>query len=224
MERAIEFPTYRDLMEDKKILYYISRSDYFLKEMGYTDHGIKHAGWVAEKARFVLLETVGDWRKAELAGIAGLLHDIGHVISRHDHAQNGAILAYSLLKEKGFFDDDLTEITYAIGNHEEETGIPATEVASALVIADKSHVHRSRVRDERNIFQDIHDRVNYAVLDADLEVEKENRIIRLVLKIDTEISDLLDYFSIFQPRMEMCRRATERLGFKFRLRINDTDL
>ncbi len=222
--REIEFPTYRELLKDRKILYYINRADYFLKEMGYTDHGVKHATWVAQKARYLIFETVGDRRKAELAGVAGLLHDIGHVISRHDHAQSGALLVYELLKGKGFLDDDLTEITFAIGNHEEETGIPATVVASALVIADKAHVHRGRVRNRRNIYEDIHDRVNYAVLYSSLEVERENRIIRLVLKIDTEISDLLDYFSIFQPRMEMCRRATERLGFRFRLRINDTDL
>ncbi|MEO2068939.1 MAG: HD domain-containing protein [Desulfurobacteriaceae bacterium] len=192
--------------------------------MGYTDHGIRHAVWVAEKARFVLLEIMGDKRKAELAGIAGLLHDIGNVISRHDHAQNGAFLAYTLLKGKGFLDDDLTEIMYAIGNHEAETEMPVTEVAAAVVIADKSHVHRSRVRDEKTIYEDIHDRVNYAVLYSDLEIEKENRIIRLVLKIDTDISNVLDYFSIFQPRMEMCRKATEKLGFHFRLKINDTNL
>jgi len=222
--REIEFPTYRELMRDSQILYYINRADYFLRQMGYTDHGIKHVAWVAEKARFLVLETTGNRKKAELAGVAGLLHDIGHVISRHDHAQNSAAIAYDLLKNRGFLDDDLTEITFAIGSHEEETGIPATEVAAAVVVADKSHVHRTRVRSEKTIYEDIHDRVNYAVLYSDLEVEKENRIIRLVLRIDTEISDLLDYFSIFQPRMEMCRRATERLGFKFRLRINDTDL
>ncbi|WP_457755065.1 HD domain-containing protein [Thermovibrio ammonificans] len=219
-----EFPTFRELMKDKRILYYIERADYFLKRMGYTDHGIKHVSWVANKARWLLLETVGDRVLAELAGVAGLLHDIGHIVSRHDHAQSGAILAYQLLKGRGFLDDHLTEITFAIGNHEEGTGEPATEVAAALVVADKSHVHRTRVRKEGNIKEDIHDRVNYAVLFSNLEVDKEKRVVKLVLKIDTEISDLLDYFSIFQPRMEMCRRATEVLGFKFRLKINDTDL
>jgi len=222
--KEIEFPTYKELLKDPQILYYINRADYFLKHMGYTDHGIRHVAWVAKKARFLILETIGDRRKAELAGIAGLLHDIGHVVSRHGHAQSGALIAYDLLKGKGFLDDDLTEITFAIGNHEEETGFPATEVAAAVVIADKSHVHRNRVRSRKTIREDIHDRVNYAVLYSGLEVEKENRIIRLVLRIDTEISDLLDYFSIFQPRMEMCRKATERLGFRFRLRINGTDL
>jgi metal-dependent HD superfamily phosphatase/phosphodiesterase len=219
-----EFPTYKELLKDKKILYYINRADYFLERMGYTDHGIKHVSWVASKARWLLLKTVKNPILAELAGVAGLLHDIGHVISRHDHAQNGALLAYQLLKNRGFLDDHLTEITFAIGNHEEGTGEPVTEVAAALVIADKSHVHRTRVRSRAHIEEDIHDRVNYAVLYSNLEVDEENRTIKLVLKIDTAISDLLDYFSIFQPRMEMCRRATEVLGFKFRLKINDTDL
>jgi metal-dependent HD superfamily phosphatase/phosphodiesterase len=222
--REIEFPSYRELMKDRRILYYIERADYFLERMGYTEHGIRHVAWVAQKARWLLLKTVKDRRLAELAGVAGLLHDIGHVISRHDHAQSGALLAYQLLKGRGYLDDDLTEITFAIGNHEEGTGEPATEVAAALVVADKSHVHRTRVRSTSTIHQDIHDRVNYAVLFSDLLVDEGERVVRLVLRIDTEISDLLDYFSIFQPRMEMCRRATEVLGYRFRLRINDKDL
>ncbi|RKQ63843.1 hypothetical protein C7457_0727 [Thermovibrio guaymasensis] len=222
--REVEFPTYRELLKDKRILYYIERADYFLERMGYTDHGIKHVGWVAQKARELLLAITGDRRLAELAGVAGLLHDIGHVVGRHDHAQSGALLAYQLLKGRGYLDDDLTEITFAIGNHEEGTGEPATEVAAALVIADKSHVHRTRVRSSKTIYEDIHDRVNYAVLYSNLLVDKKEKVLRLVLKIDTEISDLLDYFSIFQPRMEMCRRATQVLGYRFRIRINDTDL
>ncbi len=222
--REVEFPTYRELLKDKRILYYIERADYFLERMGYTDHGIKHVGWVAQKARELLLAITGDRRLAELAGVAGLLHDIGHVVGRHDHAQSGALLAYQLLKGRGYLDDDLTEITFAIGNHEEGTGEPATEVAAALVIADKSHVHRTRVRSSKTIYEDIHDRVNYAVLYSNLLVDKKEKVVRLVLKIDTEISDLLDYFSIFQPRMEMCRRATQVLGYRFRIRINDTDL
>ncbi len=222
--REVEFPTFKDLLKDKRILYYIERADYFLERMGYTDHGIKHVGWVAQKARELLLTVTRDRRLAELAGVAGLLHDIGHVVSRHDHAQSGALLAYQLLKGRGYLDDDLTEITFAIGNHEEGTGEPATEVAAALVIADKSHVHRTRVRSSKTIYEDIHDRVNYAVLYSNLEVDKRERVIKLVLRIDTEISDLLDYFSIFQPRMEMCRRATRVLGYRFRIRINDTDL
>jgi len=222
--REVEFPTYRELLKDKKILYYIERADYFLERMGYTDHGLRHVGWVAQKARELLLTITEDRRLAELAGVAGLLHDIGHVVSRHDHAQSSALLAYQLLKGRGYLDDDLTEITFAIGNHEEGTGEPATEVAAAVVIADKSHVHRTRVRSSKTIQEDIHDRVNYAVLYSNLVVERDERVIRLVLKIDTEISDLLDYFSIFQPRMEMCRRATEVLGYRFRIRINGKDL
>ncbi len=222
--RQIEFPTYKELLKDKRILYYIERADYFLERMGYTVHGLSHVGWVAKKARELLLLTTGDQRLAELAGIAGLLHDIGNIVGRHDHAQSGALLAYQLLKNKGFLDDDLTEITFAIGNHEEGTGEPATEVAAALVVADKSHVHRSRVRSFKTIYEDIHDRVNYAVLHSNLEVDRENKVIRLVLKIDTEISDLLDYFSIFQPRMQMCRRASKVLGYNFRMKVNGKDL
>jgi len=162
--REVEFPTFRELLKDGKIVYYVERADYFLERMGYTDHGLRHVGWVAQKARELLLETIGDRRLAELAGVAGLLHDIGHVVSRHDHAQSGALLAYQLLKNRGYLDDDLTEITFAIGNHEEGTGEPATEVAAAVVIADKSHVHRTRVRSSKTIHEDIHDRVRRPLL------------------------------------------------------------
>ncbi len=220
----MKLPNYRELIKDRRIFYYIERADHFLESMGYTYHGIKHVAWVAGKA-YRLMKTLGySERQAQVAAVAGLLHDIGNIVSRHDHAQASAVMAYDLLKGKGFSDDELTEIMYAIGNHESDTGVPATPASAALVIADKSHVHRNRVRSPSNLKEDIHDRVNYSVYYANIVVSKKEKVIRLVLKIDTSISDILEFFSIFQPRMIMCRNASKVFGYSFKLKINGTNL
>ncbi|WP_457568722.1 HD domain-containing protein [Desulfurobacterium sp.] len=217
--------SFRDLLKDKKIFYYIQRADYFLKNMGYTYHGTRHVVWVANHARRILKELSYSNREVELAGIAGLLHDIGNIVCRHDHAQTGALLAYQLLKEKNVLtEEDLTDLMYAIGNHESDTGVPVTPIAAAVVIADKSHVNRNRVRKDGNIKEDIHDRVNYATYYSNIEVNPEEKIIKLILKIDTSISDILEFFSIFKERMEMCRKASRVLNCEFRIRINGKDL
>ncbi|WP_457568999.1 HD domain-containing protein [Desulfurobacterium sp.] len=217
--------SYRDLLKDEKIFYYIERADYFLKNMGYTYHGTKHVIWVAGHARMILEKLHYPERDVELAGIAGLLHDIGNIVCRHDHAQAGALLAYQLLKEKNILtEEDLTDLMYAIGNHESDTGVPVTPIAAAVVIADKSHVSRNRVREDGNIKEDIHDRVNYSIYYSNIEVNPEKKTIKLVLKMDTSISDILEFFSIFKERMEMCRRASKVLGCEFRIKINGKDL
>ncbi|WP_456426546.1 HD domain-containing protein [Desulfurobacterium sp.] len=217
--------SYRDLLKDRKIFYYIERADYFLKNMGYTYHGIKHVVWVASRARMILDRLNYPEREVELAGIAGLLHDIGNIVSRHDHAQAGALLAYQLLKDKNLLtEEDLTDLMYAIGNHESATGVPVTPIAAAVVIADKSHVSRNRVRKDSNIKEDIHDRVNFSIFYSDIEVNPDKKTIKLVLKMDTSISDILEFFSIFKERMEMCRRASRVLDCKFRIKINRKDL
>ncbi|WP_297445486.1 HD domain-containing protein [Desulfurobacterium sp.] len=217
--------SYRDLLKDRKIFYYIERADYFLKNMGYTYHGIKHVVWVASRARMILDRLNYPEREVELAGIAGLLHDIGNIVSRHDHAQAGALLTYQLLKDKNLLtEEDLTDLMYAIGNHESATGVPVTPIAAAVVIADKSHVSRNRVRKDSNIKEDIHDRVNFSIFYSDIEVNPDKKTIKLVLKMDTSISDILEFFSIFKERMEMCRRASRVLDCKFRIKINGKDL
>ncbi|WP_022846661.1 HD domain-containing protein [Desulfurobacterium sp. TC5-1] len=217
--------SYRDLLKDRKIFYYIERADYFLKNMGYTYHGTKHVVWVASRARMILDRLNYPEREVELAGIAGLLHDIGNIVSRHDHAQAGALLTYQLLKDKNLLtEEDLTDLMYAIGNHESATGVPVTPIAAAVVIADKSHVSRNRVRKDSNIKEDIHDRVNFSIFYSDIEVNPDKKTIKLVLKMDTSISDILEFFSIFKERMEMCRRASRVLDCKFRIKINGKDL
>jgi len=217
--------TYRQLLKDEKIRYYIERADFFLQNMGYTYHGLKHVIWVAGKAKGILEKLNYPEREAELAGIAGLLHDIGNIVSRHNHAQTGALLAYQLLKNrKELTEEDLTELMYAIGNHESDTGIPVTPIAAAVVIADKCHVTRNRVRNSHHLKEDIHDRVNYAIYYNDIETDNQKRVIKLVIKMDTEISDILEFFSIFKDRMEMCKTASKVLNCRFKIKINDTDL
>ncbi|SNR89127.1 HD domain-containing protein [Desulfurobacterium atlanticum] len=217
--------TYRKLLKDDKVKFYIERADFFLQNMGYTYHGLKHVVWVAGKAREILKKLGYSEKETELAGIAGLLHDIGNIVSRHNHAQSGALLAYQLLKRyKELTEEELTELMYAIGNHESDTGVPVTPVAAAVVIADKCHVTRNRVRNRDHLREDIHDRVNYAVYYNNIEIDRNERIIKLVIKMDTEISDILEFFNIFNERMKMCKTASKVLNCQFRIKINDTDL
>lgn len=163
-------------------------------------------------------------REVELARIAGYLHDIGNAINRVDHAHNGAILAYQILKRMGMPLEDAAEVMMAIGNHDEATGTAVSAVSAALILADKSDAHRSRVRNENIARFEIHDRVNYAVVDSKMEVDAQNKIVYLKLKIDTEICPVMKYFEIFLDRMLMCKRAASFLDVWFHLEINGTIL
>ena len=192
--------------------------------MGYTEHSFRHIGIVSKRAGDVL-EILGyDERRVELARIAGYLHDIGNCVNRVDHAHTGAILAYQILKDMGMDAKERAEIMTAIGNHDEKTGTAVSDISAALILADKSDVHRDRVVNTNMSTFDKHDKVNYAVTDSNFIISKENRKVILDLTIDTNISPVLDYFEIFMDRTMMSKHAAKFLNIWFELIINDTKL
>ena len=199
---------------------YIQKSDESLMAMGFTEHSFAHVTRVAHTARDILARTGHSQREGELAAIAGYLHDIGNVINRNRHETSGALMAFYLLNTMGAEQEDIATIVTAIGNHDEATAFPVNDVAAALMIADKTDVRRTRVRDKASIAFDIHDRVNYAVVDSRVEVLTEEKEIRLNLSIDTASSPISEYFEIFLSRMILCRKAAEKLGYSFGLVIN----
>lgn len=195
-----------------------------LDALGYTEHSVRHVSIVSNRAGKIL-ETLGyDEHRVELAKIAGYLHDIGNGINRVDHAHTGAILAYNILKDMGMDIKDRTEIMSAIGNHDEQTGTAVSDISAALILADKSDVHRDRVVNNNLTKFEIHDRVNYAVTNADLLINNEEKKIILDLTIDNKICPVLDYFEIFMARTMMSKYAAKYLKVWFELVINDTKL
>ena len=204
---------------------YISMGNDFLGTAGYTEHGARHAALVSSIARNVLQRLNHPDRKVELAGIAGYLHDIGNAISRHMHGQTGAVMAWGILRDLGMPSDEIAIVIGAIGNHDpEEVGTAVSDVAAALILADKSDVHRTRVRNPDVTTFDLHDRVNQAVEHSFVRVDEKKKTITLELTIDTAMSPVMDYFEIFLTRMVMCRRAATMLGCNFELTINDVRL
>jgi HD superfamily phosphodiesterase len=195
-----------------------------LDVLGYTEHSIRHINIVSSRAGEILEQLGYDKREVELARIAGYLHDIGNSVNRVDHAHSGAILAYTILKDMGMDIKDRTEIMMAIGNHDEQTGTAVSAISAALILADKSDVHRERVSKNNMVTFDIHDRVNYAVTDTQLNLDPKKRIITLDLSIDTKICPVLDYFEIFMQRTMMSKYAAKYLKIWFELIINDTKL
>ncbi len=199
----------------------ISKADESLAALGYTEHSFAHVGLVAKRAGDILVALGTDKREVELAKIAGYLHDIGNLVNRSEHSQSGAVMAFRLLDNMDVDMSEIATIVTAIGNHDEGTGVPVSDVAAAIILADKSDVRRSRVRNQDFATFDIHDRVNYSVVDSDLSINTEEKIIRLSLQIDTSISSIMDYFEIFLGRMTLCCRAADKLGLAFKLTIND---
>lgn len=195
-----------------------------LGAMGYTEHSFRHADLVSSIAANVLERLGYPPRDCELVAIAGYLHDIGNAITRYNHGQSGAYLAMKILQDLEMPWEEIALIIGAIGNHEEEYGQPVNNIAAALILADKSDVHTSRVRNPDFSSFDIHDRVNFAVKHSFLRVDSSARTVTLELKIDTEISGVMEYFEIFLTRMVMCRRAAAALDSSFSLVINDTKL
>ena len=213
--------TYEELKKSEEVRTYIKRADDSLGALGFTEHSFAHVAKVAETAGYIL-ETMGySSREVELVKIAGWLHDIGNLINRVDHSQSGAIMAFRILDHMKFDPEDIATVVTAIGNHDEGTGVPVNAVAAALIVADKSDVRRTRVRTKNALDFDIHDRVNYSVSESRLTISPEKDVILLELTIDTEFSSVMDYFEIFTKRMVMCRKAAEKLGLRFRLKIND---
>lgn len=214
--------SYEDIRSNKEIQTYIKSADKILGIAGYTKHDLGHVGKVAETAAYILRELGYEEREVELAKIAGFMHDIGNMINRHEHAQTGAVLAFKILKDIGMDPEEIFMVTSAIGNHDEGTGQPVSNISSALILADKVDVRRSRVRNSDFATFDIHDRVNYAVEKADVYVNKDEKSIQLNLTIDTKICSLMEYFEIFLNRMMLCRKATEFLNTRFELVMNNT--
>ncbi|HYG60336.1 MAG TPA: HD domain-containing protein [Symbiobacteriaceae bacterium] len=216
--------TFQDVRNDSEVQVYITAAQEMLQAMAFTEHGLRHVGLVAHRA-MKLMEALGrDPRRTELAGIAGLLHDIGNVVNRHGHGQSSALLSHTILTRMGMAPQEVAVVMSAIGNHEEEIGNPVNDVAAALILADKSDVHRSRVYNRDVATFDIHDRVNYAVTHSDLTALPDERIVRLQLTVDTSIIAIMEYFEIFLSRMMMSRRAAQFLDCRYELVINETRL
>lgn len=217
--------TIDDLKANEEVTEYLNRANQFTGKLGYTEHGIRHASLVGHIATNILKNINGvPEREIELAGIAGYLHDIGNFIARDMHGITSALIARSILKEMGMPFEEISLIMNAICNHDEDYGYPASRLSAAVMLADKADVHRSRVRNENYDRLDIHDRVNYAAKKSFLKVDRGNKIISLEIEIDTEISQVMEYFEIFLSRMVMSRKAAEFLGTRFRLVINNNVL
>ena len=179
---------------------------------------------VAETAGYIL-QTLGyPPRTVELVKIAGFLHDIGNLVNRVDHSQSGAVMAFRILDNLDCPPEEIATIVTAIGNHDEGTGLPVNAVAAALILADKSDVRRSRVRNPDPSAFDIHDRVNYSVKKSKLKINEEHTLMKLKLSVYTKYGSVMDYFEIFMQRMVLCRKAAERLGLQFKLMINEQQL
>lgn len=216
--------TLKDIKNNKEIQTYIKKADEALGALGFTEHSFAHVGKVADLARGFLLKLGYDERTAELAAIAAYMHDIGNVVNRIDHAQSSALMTFIILDKLGMDVEEIATIVSAIGNHDESTASPVNAVAAALILADKTDVRRTRVRNKDISTFDIHDRVNYSVEKSEVTLLEEEREIILKLKIDTKFSAVMDYFEIFLDRMILCRRAAEYLDLNFKLIINGIDV
>ena len=216
--------TFNDVKNDASIRTYIIKADESLRALGYTEHSFAHVTKVSETASYILKKLSYPEREIELTRIAAFLHDIGNLVNRCDHSQSGAVMAFRILDHLGMPADELAQVVSAIGNHDEGTGVAVNPISAALILADKSDVRRSRVRNTDMSTFDIHDRVNYSVENSELTINPENTEITLRLTINTSISSVMDYFEIFLGRMKMCRNAAKKLGLVFRLIINGQQL
>ena len=210
--------TFKDVKNNPDIRAYISKADESLLALGYTEHSFAHVTKVAEAAAEILHTLGHSEHEIELVKIAGFLHDIGNIVNRIDHAQSGAVMAFRLLDRMNMPPEDIATVVTAIGNHDESTAFPVNSVAAALIIADKTDVRRSRVRNRSVAQFDIHDRVNYSVTASQVKIAQDS--ICLELTIEQEYCSVLEYFEIFLTRMLLCRKAAEALGVEFSLVIN----
>ena len=216
--------TFEEIEKNETIRAYISKADESLVALGYTEHSFAHVTHVAAMAGY-LLETLGyDAHTVELAKIAGYLHDIGNLVNRVDHSQSGAVMAFRILDKMGMEPPDVAAVITAIGHHDDSTAYPVNAIAAALILADKTDVRRSRVRNPDPASFDIHDRVNYSVKKSVLKINEEHTLIKLKLSVDTKYGSVMDYFEIFMGRMLLCRKAAEKLGLQFKLMINEQQL
>lgn len=212
--------TLDDVKNNREFAALIDRANFNLEKMGYTEHGIRHVGYVSKTTANILREVGCEERTIELGAIAGWIHDIGNAVNRLNHGLTGAVMSMSLLQNMGMDMEEISLIMAAIGNHEEQSGVPVSEVSAALILADKSDTHRSRVRRKNFSVNDIHDRVNMSIKKNYLAVNQSDKTIRLLIIMDHEMSSIMDYFEIYLSRMILCEKAAQYLGYKFELVIN----
>jgi metal-dependent HD superfamily phosphatase/phosphodiesterase len=213
--------TFHDIKQNESIKTYIKKADDTLAALGYTDHSMAHVSKVASVAKYILQTLNYSEQEIELAQIAGYMHDIGNIVNREDHAQSGAVMAFRILDQLGATAEENATIISAIGNHDEGTAFPVNPIAAALILADKTDVRRSRVRNRDLSTFDIHDRVNYAVEESHVSITNNNTVFQLSLTIDSSMSSVMDYFEIFMGRMLLCKKASNRLNMIFELVINE---
>lgn len=218
------FLTFDEIRTNLSIKTYIKKADDTLSALGFTEHSFPHVLRVSDVAGKILKLLGYSEHDIEIVKIAGYMHDIGNLVNRVDHAQSGAIMAFRILDKLGMDTEDIADIVSAIGNHDEGTAVPINAIAAALILADKSDVRRSRVRNRDISSFDIHDRVNYSVKFSNLVIDDDKKTITLVLDVDTEFGSVMDYFEIFLGRMILCRKAAEHLGLHFKLNINGQHL
>ncbi len=225
-ENEIEIPeiTFDEVVHDHRVKAYVEASDAVLEAIGYTEHGPRHAKLTGKVARQILAEFGFKQRLPELAAIAGYLHDAGNVINRHEHAHSGALMALQVLADMGMNPREIATVVSAIGHHDETDGYPVNPASAAVIIADKTDVHRSRVRLTDPKLFDQHDQVNFSVTRSVIQVDSVRRIITLELDIDTSVASVMEFFEIFTDRMIMSRKAAEFLGGHFRLVANKVEL
>ncbi len=216
--------TYDDIRTNPTIRTYITKADESLQSLGFTEHSFAHVTMVAETCDYILSTLGFPQRDIEVMKIAAFLHDIGNLVNRVDHSQSGAVMAFRILTDMGMDASEVATVVTAIGNHDEGTGVPVTAPAAALILADKSDVRRSRVRNPDISSFDIHDRVNYSVKRSQLKINEEHTNIKLKLSIDTRYGSVMDYFEIFMDRMILCRKAANKLDLQFKLIINEQPL
>ncbi len=216
--------TFEEIRTDVTIKTYIKKADDSLSALGYTEHSFAHVLRVSEVAADILKALDYPEHEIELVRIAGYMHDIGNLVNRVDHSQSGAVMAFRILDNMGMDAEDVADIVSAIGNHDEGTGVPINAMAAALILADKSDVRRSRVRNRDISTFDIHDRVNYSVRESSLVIDDQKENITLILDVETEHGSVMDYFEIFLARMILCRKAADKLGLHFKLEINGQKL
>ncbi len=216
--------TYKYIRQNPDIHTYIKNADAAVAVQGYTEHSFTHVEKVADTVRMILEGLDRDGREVELGMIAAYMHDIGNVINRIDHAQSGAVMAFRLLDNLNMPAEEICAIISAIGNHDEGTAQPLNAITAALIIADKTDVRRSRVRNINALANDIHDRVNFAVEKSELAFNDDKTELILELTIDNRISSVMEYFEIFMNRMILCKKSAEFLGVRFRIRANGSDL
>ena len=216
--------TFEEIWKSEEVNAYIKNGNDNLGVIGFTEHGLAHAKRSSDVARQILQSLGYDARTCELAAIAGYMHDIGNVVNRSDHAQSGALMAFTILNKLQMDPAEIALVVAAIGNHDEGTAAAVNPIAAALILSDKSDVRRSRVRDKGTVAADIHDRVNYAVERSAMEIDPENRTAVLNIVIDTTICPVMEDFEIFLTRMVLCRQAAQFLNLQFELIINDTRL